>query len=90
MEVIAKITKCNAPAGGQRSDGTEWRRSSVIVTYGEFEDKKFELTCWKDTESFDRLPMNTPIRFRFDLWSREYNGRWYTEARAHSWEVLQY
>lgn len=89
MNVIGRIIKRNPAVTGTRPDGTEWKKSSVIVCYGEYDDKEFELTRWNDTEAFDALPMGVPINFTFDLTSRENNGRYFTEARAHRWEIIR-
>jgi hypothetical protein len=70
---------------GQGRNG-EWRKQEFVIEIesGQF-PKKVCLSLWGD-----KIDQNVPlegdmIKAYFDLESKEYNGRWFTDARA--WRI---
>jgi hypothetical protein len=85
MEIIGKVAQLMPLVTGQGRNG-EWRKQEFVIEIadGQFA-KKVCFSLWGDRIDQAGLAMNETIKVFFDLESREYNGRWYTEARA--WKV---
>lgn len=88
MELIGKIIEeCPIQEGTSRS-GNPWKKRMYIVETQESYPKKVALTVFGSdrvaaTEAAVKL--GDTVRVSFDLESREYNGRWYTDAMA--WRI---
>ena len=88
MELIGKIIEeCPIQDGTSRS-GNPWKKRMYIVETQESYPKKVALTVFGSdrvaaTEAAVKL--GDTVRVSFDLESREYNGRWYTDAMA--WRI---
>lgn len=89
METIATVTQVLPMESGTSKAGNEYRRLTVIAQYGERYPKTMALSLMNERcDTF--APMLTPgsqLKFHFDVSSREYNGRWYTECMV--WKVEQ-
>jgi len=63
----------------------EWKKQDIIIqTEGQF-PKKVCVTIWGDKVSESVLQEGKQLNISFDIESREYNGRWYTDVKA--WKV---
>ena len=88
MELIGKIIEeCPIQEGTSRS-GNPWKKRMYIVETQDSYPKKVALTVFGSdrvaaTEAAVKL--GDTVRVSFDLESREYNGRWYTDAMA--WRI---
>ena len=63
----------------------EWKKQEFIVEVPGQYPKKVCLSCWGDKIDQSKLTVGDTVTVSIDLESREYNGRWFTEARA--WKV---
>jgi hypothetical protein len=71
---------------GQRGP---WRRQTVVVEYeaGRF-NQKLALECSNNkAEAFGNLQIGQMVSIKYDVTSREYNGKWYTSANAFDFSV---
>lgn len=86
MEITGKIIQCLPEQGGTSKAGNAWRkREYVLETQGSFPRK----VCFNMFgERIDQYPVNMgdDVTVSFDLESREFNGRWYTDVRAYKIE----
>jgi len=85
MNATLKVIQVNPTVTGQSAKG-EWSKTEVITeeTTGQF-PKKIALTIWGT-----KLPIpvvGQTYDFSFDIESREYNGRWFTECKT--WHYSQ-
>lgn len=74
---------------GQRGP---WRRQTVVIEYeaGRYH-QKLALECSNNkAEDFGRLQVGQDVTIKYDVVSREYNGRWFTTANAFDWSVESY
>ena len=63
---------------------TDKRTFAITYMSGKYE-KKLALETWKERCTIlDGLPLGVLVKVRFDVESREYEGRWYTTATAWS------
>jgi hypothetical protein len=85
MEITGKVFKMLPLVTGQGRNG-EWRKQEFVIEIesGQF-PKKVCLSLWGDKIEQSPLNEGEAVKVFFDLESREYNGRWFTEARA--WRV---
>jgi hypothetical protein len=72
---------------GQGKNG-EWVKNSFVTESTGQYPKKAAFTIWGDKSSLVKnLRPGQEITVKFDLESREYNGRWFTEAKAFAVET---
>lgn len=85
MEITGKVFSVLPLVTGQGKNG-EWRKQEFVIEIesGQF-PKKLCLSLWGDKIDQAGLVVGETVKVFFDIESREYNGRWFTEAR--SWRV---
>ncbi len=88
LEISGKLFQLLAEQSGSGKNGTWIKRDFVIETAENF-PKKICLSAWaeKATEVAN-LSIGTELRVSFDVNSREYNGKWYTDLKAWKIDVL--
>lgn len=81
MDVKGKVVQLLPLQTGMGKKG-QWKKQEFIVeTEGQY-PKKVCLSAWGDKVDQFKLTVGDKVSVTVDLESREYNGRWYTEARA--------
>ncbi|MCG2613082.1 DUF3127 domain-containing protein [Terrimonas sp. NA20] len=84
MQLTAKLVQLLPLQTGNGKNG-EWKKQDVIVeTDGQY-PKKVCISIWGDKINTSLLQVGRSLTFSFDVESREYNGRWYTDVKA--WKV---
>jgi hypothetical protein len=84
MELTAKLIQLLPLQTGQGKNG-EWRKQDIIVeTDGQY-PKKVCISVWGDKIDENQLRIGNQLNISFDVESREYNGRWYTDCKA--WKI---
>ncbi|MBD8349232.1 DUF3127 domain-containing protein [Dysgonomonas sp. HGC4] len=84
MQLIAKLIQVLPVQTGMGKNG-EWKKQDVVVeTDGQY-PKKVCISIWGDKASESVLQIGNMLDISFDVESREYNGRWYTDVKA--WKV---
>jgi len=85
MEIIGRVAQLLPLVTGQGKNG-EWRKQEFIIEIadGQF-PKKICFSLWGDKIQQAGLALNETVKVFFDIESREYNARWFTEAKA--WKV---
>jgi hypothetical protein len=86
MDISGKVVSILALQSGEGRNGVWKKQEFVIETQAQF-PKKVCFSLWGDKIDQARLAENDMITVSFDLESREFNGRWYTEAKA--WKVAK-
>ncbi|MBP5413423.1 MAG: DUF3127 domain-containing protein [Bacteroidales bacterium] len=86
LEVKGKIIQILPLQSGTGRNGTWKKQSFIIETFDKF-PKKICFQLWNEkTDNFESLyPVNSIVSVSFNLESREFNGSWYTDARA--WRI---
>lgn len=88
MNIEGKVKQVLDVQTGQGKNG-EWKKQSFIIeTAGQY-PKEVCITIWSDAvaNSASILVVGNQINVSFDLESREFNGRWYTDVKA--WKINQ-
>ena len=84
MEISGKIIAVLPQATGQGKNGM-WRSQDYVLETADQYPKKVCFNLFND--KIDQFPMaiDDVVNVSFDVESREYNGRWYTDVKA--WRV---
>jgi hypothetical protein len=84
MQFTAKLIQILPLQTGEGKNGP-WKKQDIIVeSPGEY-PKKVCVSVWGDKISQDLLQVGKQLNISFDVESREYNGKWYTDVKA--WKV---
>ena len=85
-EISGKIFTILPSQSGQGQNGNWVKQQFVIETATDRYPKKICFVAWNDkAEMIARMKTGDEVKVAFDLESREYNGRWYTDAKA--WKI---
>lgn len=87
MEITGKLTELLPEQTGQGKNGNEWRKKSfVIETLDEQYPKKVCIDAWGErADNLNAFAVGSELTVSFDIESREFNGRWYTNVKA--WKI---
>ena len=84
MQLTAKLVQVLPAESGMGRNG-EWKKQPIIVeTEGQY-PKKICINIWGDKINPNQLAIGNNLTIDFDIESREFNGRWYTDVKA--WRV---
>lgn len=81
MELKGKVIQILQMQTGMGKKG-QWKKQEFIIETQSQYPKKVCLSAWGDKIDQYNLSVGDAVSVSVDLESREYNGRWYTEARA--------
>jgi len=86
MDIKGRIILVHPVENGVSKNNKAWAKQSFVIETGGNYPKKIALTLWGEDKinQYDLQP-GREITAHLELESREYNGRWYTEARA--WKI---
>jgi len=86
MDFKGKVIMVMPVTSGTSKAGKPWSKMDFVVETGGQYPKKVALALWGEDKinQYDLQP-GLEATFHIELESREYNGRWYTEARA--WKI---
>lgn len=84
MNQIVRLVQFNQVQTGEGKNGP-WKKQEIIVeTEGQY-PRKICVNVWGDKIDLNRFKPGDMIDVYFDVESREYNGKWYTDAKA--WKI---
>lgn len=85
MEIQGKIIVALPEVSGTSKAGNAWKKREYVLETHDSYPKKVFFNLFG--ERADQYPLNVgeEVTVSFDLESREFNGRWYTDVRA--WKV---
>lgn len=84
MEITGTLYQVNEPVTGQGRNGMWKKQDFIIETEGQY-PKKVVIAAWGDKLNLAAFKPGSKITVGFDLESREYNGKWYTDVKA--WKI---
>lgn len=85
MNIKAKLIQLLPLQTGMGKNG-QWRKQDIIVeTEGQY-PKKICISIWGDKINEKQLLIGNELDIHFELESREFNGKWYTDIRA--WKIV--
>jgi len=84
MQLTATLVQVLPLQTGTGKNG-QWKKQDIIVeTEGQY-PKKICVSIWGDKINESQLQTGASLAISFDIESREYNGRWYTDVKA--WKI---
>ena len=84
MQLVAKVIQLLPLQTGTGKNGTWKKQDMVVETEGQY-PKKVCISVWGDKINPSHLAVGNKLKIDFDVESREYNSRWYTDVKA--WKV---
>jgi hypothetical protein len=86
MQLTAKLIQLLPVQTGTGKNG-EWKKQDIIVETEDQYPKKICVSIWGDKINESQLQVGKELKIDFDIESREYNGKWYTDIKAWKIEV---
>ena len=87
MQLTAKLIQLLPLQTGTGKNG-EWKKQDIIVeTDGQY-PKKVCISIWGEKINEAQLQIGNLLKIDFDIESREYNSKWYTDIKAWKIDVL--
>ena len=81
MNIVAKLTELLPLQTGTGKNG-QWRKQDIIVeTTGQY-SKKICISIWGDNIDETLLIIGKTLDISYDLESRKFNEKWYTDVKA--------
>lgn len=85
MEFSGKLTEILPEQTGQGKNGT-WKKISFILETQDQYPKKACFDAWTDkVDQIKSTAIGSVLTVGFDIESREFNGKWYTNLKA--WKI---
>ncbi len=85
LELIGKVIQVNQEVAGKSARG-EWKKRDMIIETIEQYPKKVCIGCFGDkADQVANYKAGTELRIAFNLESREFNSKWYSDIRA--WKI---
>ncbi len=84
MQLSAKLVQLLPLQTGTGKNG-QWKKQDIIVETESQYPKKICVSVWGDKIDANQLQPGALLKIDFDVESREYNGRWYTDIKA--WKI---
>ena len=86
MEIKGKLIQLLQPQTGEGKNGP-WKKQEIIVEIPGQYTKNVCIAIWGDKINESQLQIGNELSVSFDIESREYNSRWYTDVKAWKIEV---
>ena len=87
LEITGKVINVLAEQTGSGKNGT-WVKQDFVIETNEQYPKKVCCAAWGDKVAIVKgLTIGDQVKVSFNIESREYNERWYTELRAWKIEI---
>ncbi len=87
MEIKGKVLKILPELTGEGKNGTWTKRSFIIETEGQY-PKLVQISAFGNKMNVDAIKFGNHLNVHFNLESREYNDRYYTEVSAYKIELI--
>lgn len=85
MEISGRLIHLLPAQTGTGKNGP-WKKCDFVIETNDKFPKKVCITAWNElSDQVEKLNTDTELKVSFDISSREYNGRWYTDVKA--WKV---
>ena len=88
MEIKGKLVKILPPMTGQGRNG-EWKKQEFVIEIDGTYPRKVCISTWGDKVNVDALVEGSMLNVQFDVESREYQGKWFTNLTAWKVDVLE-
>ena len=87
LEIEGRIFSILPLQSGTSKAGNEWKKQDFVLETETQYPKKVCMTMWGEKIEQFNISEGDKVRAAFDIESREYNGRWYTDVKV--WRVTK-
>lgn len=87
MELKGKIIQVLPQQSGVSKSGNAWKKQEYVLETLDSYPKKVKFDFFGDKVDQFPLEIGNTVTISYDIESREFNGRWYTEIHAYKAEV---
>ena len=88
MEISGKLLLLLTPQTGTGKNG-QWKKQDFVIETTDNYPKKVCLSAWGDKIDLNKFKPGQAVKVFFDVESREYNGKWYTDLKAFGMQPQQ-
>jgi hypothetical protein len=89
MEIIGKLIQKMPMQSGISKTGNSWQKQEFVIETLEQYPRKVCANLWGErTAVLETLNIDDKIVMTFDIESREFQGRWYTDVKASKIEPV--
>ncbi len=81
MEISGTLIQVLTPQTGTGKNG-QWKKQDFIIETTDMYPKKICIAAWGDKIDISKFSIGQTVKASFDVESREYNGKWYTDVKA--------
>lgn len=86
LEIQGKVVKVLALETGDGKNGTPWQKRGFVIETEDQYPKKICFNAWGDkVQQVSSLKDGDKVKVSFDVSSREYNEKWFTDLRP--WKI---
>ncbi|MCQ2283541.1 MAG: DUF3127 domain-containing protein [Bacteroidales bacterium] len=86
LEITGKLIARLQMQSGTSKAGNNWQKQEFVIETMDQYPKKICANLWGDRiDQLNQVNINDTVKVSFDLESREFNGKWYTDVKA--WKV---
>ncbi|TAE68817.1 MAG: DUF3127 domain-containing protein [Bacteroidetes bacterium] len=90
MELVGKLIKILPEESGTGKTGNAWRKQSFVIETQDQYPKKVCMQIWGDkVTQLQSMSIDSLVKASFDVESREYMEKWYTDAKAWKLEPAE-
>lgn len=86
MQISATLISILSPQSGTGKNG-EWKKQDLVFETQDQFPKKICISFWGDKLQSISLLESEKYTIDFDVESREYNGKWFTDVKG--WKIAQ-
>ncbi len=86
MEITGNLIHMLPLQTGQGKNGVWKKQEFVIETFDSY-PKKVCIAAWGDKIDTTKFSIGQTLKVSFDVESREYNGKWYTDVKAYAVQI---
>jgi len=89
MEIIGKLIQKMPMQSGIGKTGNSWQKQEFVIETLEQFPRKVCAQLWGEkTAVLETLNIEDKVVVSFDLESREFNGKWYTDVKAYKLDLV--
>lgn len=88
LKIIGTVKKIMTLQSGVSSAGKEWKKQDFVISTNEMYARDICIQAFsKTTEYVDNLSIGDNVEVSFNIESREWNDKWFTQVTA--WKILK-
>lgn len=89
LEITGKLIQKLPEVGGTSKSGNAWKKQEFVIETDDQYPKKICANLWGDNaDVLNNFQIGENVKMSFNIESREFNGRWYTDVRAWKLEKV--